>query len=115
MTSSPPSRFDTPSPDAPSSQPDFSPAGPPGPPGPPGAVRTERLSSRPESTLFTHKPPLLQAAEDTPAELQPIFSLLNSHANKLYYEGYFLKLNDLDTRTWIPAVCVGRDHGTDRV
>lgn len=31
-------------------------------------------------------------------ELQPIFTYLNSHSNKLYQEGYFLKLHDLDTR-----------------
>jgi CCR4-NOT transcriptional complex subunit CAF120 len=30
--------------------------------------------------------------------LQPIFTYLNSHSNKLYQEGYFLKLHDLDTR-----------------
>ncbi|KAK4131904.1 hypothetical protein BT67DRAFT_387018 [Trichocladium antarcticum] len=36
--------------------------------------------------------------EDTPAELQPIFTLLNSHSNKLYQEGYFLKLDDQDIR-----------------
>lgn len=29
-------------------------------------------------------------------ELVPIFTFLNSHTNKLYQEGYFLKLNDLD-------------------
>lgn len=89
-----PSRFETPSPDTPSPQPGTSPAvrasdTPP---------RAERLSSRPESTLFTNFPPLADISGDTPPELQPIFSLLNSHANKLYHEGYFLKLNDLDTR-----------------
>lgn len=30
-------------------------------------------------------------------ELRPVFSFLSSHGNKLYQEGYFLKLNDLDT------------------
>lgn len=39
----------------------------------------------------------MQVSQNTPAELQPIFAYLNSHANKLYQEGYFLKLNDLDT------------------
>ncbi|OTB05573.1 hypothetical protein M426DRAFT_38230, partial [Hypoxylon sp. CI-4A] len=45
--------------------------------------------------------------EDTIPELQPIFTFLNSHANKLYQEGYFLKLDDQNTqgkpnpdRTW---------------
>jgi CCR4-NOT transcriptional complex subunit CAF120 len=36
--------------------------------------------------------------EDTLPELQPIFTLLNSHTNKLYHEGYFLKLDDQDIR-----------------
>ncbi|KAF2221952.1 hypothetical protein BDZ85DRAFT_200499 [Elsinoe ampelina] len=35
---------------------------------------------------------------DTIPELQPIFTFLNSHSNKLYQEGYFLKLHDLDSR-----------------
>lgn len=58
--------------------------------------RAERRISRPASTVFSHKPPQLQVSQDTPAEIQPIFAFLNSHSNKLYYEGYFLKLNDLD-------------------
>lgn len=40
-----------------------------------------------ENRLTTYRP-----------ELQPIFTFLNSHSNKLYQEGYFLKLHDLDTR-----------------
>ncbi|KAL4925171.1 PH domain protein [Aspergillus undulatus] len=59
--------------------------------------KSERRMSRPGSMVFTHNPPFMQLAEDTPAELTRIFSYMNSHANKLYYEGYFLKLNDLDT------------------
>lgn len=35
---------------------------------------------------------------DTVPELLPIFTFLNSHSNKLYQEGYFLKLNDLDSQ-----------------
>lgn len=46
----------------------------------------------------TYQPPLMEVAQDTLPELQPIFTFLNSHANKLYQEGYFLKLNDLDSR-----------------
>ncbi|KAK3335563.1 hypothetical protein B0T19DRAFT_436405 [Cercophora scortea] len=49
----------------------------------------------------------MDANDDTPPELQPIFNLLNSHTNKLYQEGYFLKLDDQDIkgkpnldRTW---------------
>lgn len=46
----------------------------------------------------TYQPPVMQIATDTPPELQPIFSYLNGHAQKLYQEGYFLKLHDLDSR-----------------
>jgi CCR4-NOT transcriptional complex subunit CAF120 len=38
----------------------------------------------------------METNKDTPPELLPIFTFLNSHANKLYQEGYFLRLNDLD-------------------
>lgn len=47
----------------------------------------------------TYQPPLMEVAQDTLPELQPIFTFLNSHSNKLYQEGYFLKLHDLDART----------------
>jgi CCR4-NOT transcriptional complex subunit CAF120 len=43
-----------------------------------------------------YQPPLMETNKDTPPELLPIFTFLNSHANKLYQEGYFLRLNDLD-------------------
>ncbi|KAK7753727.1 hypothetical protein SLS62_004351 [Diatrype stigma] len=49
----------------------------------------------------------MDVTEDTIPELQPIFHFLNGHANKLYQEGYFLKLDDQNThgkpntdRTW---------------
>ncbi|KAL2863871.1 PH domain protein [Aspergillus lucknowensis] len=77
-------RFGTPSPDTPS--PHDSPPS-----------KAEQSVSRPRSTVFSQSPPFMQLADDTPAELQRIFAYLNSHANKLFYEGYFLKLNDLDT------------------
>ena len=64
----------------------------------PTRTRTERSSSRPMSMVQAYQPPTMEIAQDTIPELQPIFSFLNSHANKLYQEGYFLKLNDLDTR-----------------
>lgn len=48
--------------------------------------------------IQAYQPPVMEIAQDTIPELQPIFSFLNSHSNKLYQEGYFLKLNDLDTR-----------------
>ncbi|KAF1989592.1 hypothetical protein K402DRAFT_401707 [Aulographum hederae CBS 113979] len=57
-----------------------------------------RPSSRPVSMVQTYQPPLMEVAQDTLPELQPIFTFLNSHSNKLYQEGYFLKLHDLDTR-----------------
>ncbi|RAL08196.1 PH domain protein [Aspergillus homomorphus CBS 101889] len=83
----PPFRTDTPSPDT--SPVDASPIS--------VTSNTERrISSRPGSTSFSHNPPLVEFSQDTPPELQPIFGHLNSHANKLYHEGYFLKLNDLD-------------------
>lgn len=44
--------------------------------------------------------PLVDTSKDTIPELLPIFTFLNSHANKLYQEGYFLKLNDLDVGEW---------------
>lgn len=82
-----PSRVDTPSSDTPSPQ-DASPT---------GLSSNERRMSRPGSTIFSHDPPFIEISPDTPPELQPIFTFLNSHANKVYHEGYFLKLNDLDT------------------
>lgn len=45
-----------------------------------------------------YHPPLMDVNEDTIPELQPIFTFLNSHANKLYQEGYLLKLDDQNTR-----------------
>lgn len=48
--------------------------------------------------LQGYQPPQMEVSNDTPPELQPIFSFLNSHSNKLYQEGYFLKLHDLDSR-----------------
>jgi hypothetical protein len=56
----------------------------------------ERSSSRPMSMIQTYQPPLMDVAQDTLPELQPIFTFLNSHGNKLYQEGYFLKLDDQD-------------------
>ncbi|KAI9747204.1 MAG: hypothetical protein M1835_002192, partial [Candelina submexicana] len=63
----------------------------------PPRSRLERPSSRPVSMVQTYQPPLMEVAQDTLPELQPIFTFLNSHSNKLYQEGYFLKLNDLDS------------------
>lgn len=58
----------------------------------------QRSSSRPLSMVQTYQPPIMDINEDTIPELQPIFTLLNSHSNKLYQEGYFLKLDDQNTR-----------------
>jgi CCR4-NOT transcriptional complex subunit CAF120 len=46
----------------------------------------------------TYQPPVMAVNEQTLPELQPVFTLLNSHGNKLYQEGYFLKLDDQDIR-----------------
>lgn len=69
------------------------------------------------SMIQTYQAPQMEVATDTPPELQPIFSYLNSHGNKLYQEGYFLKLHDLDARgrpspdrTW--AECFAQLVGT---
>lgn len=55
----------------------------------------------------TYQPPVMAVNEQTLPELQPIFTLLNSHSNKLYQEGYFLKLDDQDIRTHWPAFLLG--------
>lgn len=62
----------------------------------PGPGR-QRSSSRPLSMIQTYQP-LVMDTNNTIPELQPVFTLLNSHANKLYQEGYFLKLDDQNTR-----------------
>ena len=64
--------------------------------------RHKRSNSRPLSIVQTM--PTMDVTEDTIPELQPIFSFLNSHQNKLYHEGYFLKLDDQNTRTWPPPL-----------
>lgn len=58
----------------------------------------QRSSSRPMSMIQTYQPQLMDTDNAVP-ELQPIYTLLNSHANKMYQEGYFLKLDDQNTRT----------------
>lgn len=57
-----------------------------------------RTSSRPLSMIGGYQPPIMDVGEDTIPELQPIFTFLNSHSNKLYQEGYFLKLDDQNSR-----------------
>ena len=65
----------------------------------PTRTKTDRQSSsRPMSMVGAYQPPMMDVAQDTIPELLPIFTFLNSHSNKLYQEGYFLKLNDLDSR-----------------
>jgi CCR4-NOT transcriptional complex subunit CAF120 len=69
---------------------------------PAGPLRERALtagtSSRPMSMVQTYQPPLMELNQDTLPELQPIFTYLNSHSNKLYQEGYFLKLDDQNSR-----------------
>ncbi|KAA8635824.1 hypothetical protein SMACR_04267 [Sordaria macrospora] len=67
----------------------------------------QRSNSRPLSMVLPSQRPLMESNEEIIPELQPIFALLSSHANKLYQEGYFLKLDDQDIkgrpnpdRTW---------------
>ncbi|KAK5172283.1 uncharacterized protein LTR77_003921 [Saxophila tyrrhenica] len=68
------------------------------PAGTPSRARGDSRPPRPMSMIQTYNPPQVEVAQDTPPELAPIFSFLNSHSNKLYLEGYFLKLHDLDAR-----------------
>ncbi|SPN96742.1 related to CAF120 CCR4 Associated Factor 120 kDa [Cephalotrichum gorgonifer] len=58
----------------------------------------KRASSRPISIIQGYQAPHMDINEDTIPELQPIFTFLNSHGNKLYQEGYFLKLDDQNTQ-----------------
>ena len=58
-----------------------------------------RASVRPMSMIQTYQPPVMEVSQDTLPELQRIFTFLNSHSNKLYQEGYFLKFHDTDYRT----------------
>ncbi|KAJ5921717.1 hypothetical protein N7454_009191 [Penicillium verhagenii] len=84
-----PPRWQTPSPDTPTLPSEFSPAGGSTP-------RGDEIGSRPASMIFSNNPPLMTQTDGTPPELSPIFSFLNIHTNKVYHEGYFLKLNDQD-------------------
>ncbi len=68
---------------------------------PPSGQRNS--SARPMSMAQAYQPPLMDVGEDTIPELQPIFTFLNSHANKLYQEGYFLKLDDQNSRASSPS------------
>ncbi|KAK5990575.1 Protein SKG3 [Cladobotryum mycophilum] len=67
----------------------------------------QRSNSRPMSIVQTYQPSIMDINEDTIPELLPIFTFLNSQSNRLYHEGYFLKLDDQNTqgkpnpdRTW---------------
>ena len=71
--------------------------------GPSTTYSRQRSSSRPLSIVGGYQAPLMEVNEDTIPELLPIFALLNTHQNKLYQEGYFLKLEDQNTRTLRPA------------
>ncbi|KAI2788966.1 hypothetical protein POX_e06991 [Penicillium oxalicum] len=86
-----PPRRQTPPPETPSPPPELAPVAATNP-------RGDGISSRPASMLFSRNPPLMTHEEGTPPELSPIFSFLNVHTNKVYQEGYFLKLNDQDSQ-----------------
>lgn len=64
-------------------------------------VQRNRANSRPISMVQTYQPPLMELGQDTLPELQPVFTYLNSHSNKLYQEGYFLKLDDQNSRMFL--------------
>ena len=89
---------------------------------PPPRTRERSSSNRPMSMVQTYQPPVMEIAQDTIPELQPIFSFLNSHSNKLYQEGYFLKLTDLDSsvytspfpNTLVLTPCAGGRPNHDR-
>lgn len=55
-----------------------------------------RNGHTPSRPLPNAQPPLLNVTHETPPELQPIFTFLSNHSKKLYTEGYFLKLTDLN-------------------
>lgn len=79
---------------------------PPPSPSDPSQATSETLKrrvSRRGSMVMSYNPPMMSIDTDTPPELQPIFNHLNNHANKLYQEGYFLKLHDLDSREHHPS------------
>jgi CCR4-NOT transcriptional complex subunit CAF120 len=58
--------------------------------------------------VYTYQPPLMDIDKETIPELQPVFAFLNSHTNKLYQEGYFLKLDDQDISRVPPAFLLAR-------
>ncbi|KAJ6101940.1 hypothetical protein N7486_004367 [Penicillium sp. IBT 16267x] len=86
-----PPRGQTPSPGTPSPPSELSPVGGSTP-------RGGEIGSRPASMIVSNHPPLMAQVDGIPPELSPIFSFLNIHNNKVYHEGYFLKLNDQDTQ-----------------
>lgn len=74
-----------------------------------------RLSSRPMSMIQTYQPPVMEVGQDTLPELQRIFTFLNSHSNKLYQEGYFLKFHDTDARMLSPSISLTNNHNSNIV
>ncbi|KAH8884003.1 hypothetical protein GQ53DRAFT_408703 [Thozetella sp. PMI_491] len=72
----------------------------------PAPTGRQRSNSR-LSMVQPYQPKTMNMNEETIPELLPIFGFLNNHSNKLYQEGYFLKLDDQDSkgkpnpdRTW---------------
>ncbi|PGH06893.1 CCR4-NOT transcriptional complex subunit [Blastomyces parvus] len=57
--------------------------------------KSDRMSSRPVSAAYS-QPSIMDASPGSIPELEPVLNYLSGQANKLYQEGYFLKLNDLD-------------------
>ncbi|KKZ60203.1 hypothetical protein EMCG_05125 [[Emmonsia] crescens] len=58
--------------------------------------KSDRPGPRPASAAH-QQPSIMDVSPESVPELEPVFNYLSSQANKLYQEGYFLKLNDLDT------------------
>ncbi|TGZ79621.1 hypothetical protein EX30DRAFT_365148 [Ascodesmis nigricans] len=77
---------------------------------------SSRPTSRPLSMIHMYNQPTPQIAPDEKPELMPIFNFLNIHSQKLYTEGYFLKLVDMtpdgkhgNDRSW--KECFGQLRG----
>ncbi|WEW58267.1 hypothetical protein PRK78_003735 [Emydomyces testavorans] len=67
---------------------------------PPSTLKkVDRANTRRASVLLQQQQmPLVDLESEPVPELEPIFSYLNAQSAKLYYEGYFFKLNDLDNQ-----------------
>jgi len=81
----------------------------------PPRTGTARPTSRPLSMFQPFQPPPMEIEKDTLPELQPIFNFLNTHTQKLYTEGYFLKLADLTPGQSVACDIVCRGASCSRI